>query len=57
MCYSEIFELCRQIYELRTDAAIMETALRAYEDVIEEHNDRIENLETELAAALQDGEP
>lgn len=44
MGYSEIFELRRQIHELRTNAAIMETALRAYEDIIEERDEQIEEL-------------
>lgn len=38
MSYSEIFELRRQVHELCTNAAIMETALRAYENTIEELN-------------------
>ena len=49
MSYSEIFELRRQIHELHTNATIMETALRMYEDAIEDRDAQIEELNRELS--------
>lgn len=57
MSTGNTIELCRQIHELRTDATIMEAAMRAYENMIEERDDQISDLKTELHMALQDGEP
>lgn len=51
MSYSEIFELRRQIHELHTDSIIMKTALRMYEDVIEERDAQIEELLDRIEAA------
>lgn len=48
MSTGEMFELRRQIHELRTDATIMAAALRAYGTIIEKRDARIKDLETEL---------
>ena len=55
MSYSEMFELRRQIHELRTDATIMETTIRAYETIIEEQRCTIAELEAELGLVQLDG--